>query len=71
MAGMVGCRVLMGRMARPSLIGQALTPVIGGYLFEHFGAMGVLLTLCLLALVNVVLVGAVMRRVQQSRAVKP
>ncbi len=40
MAGMVGCRVLMGRMSRPSLIGQALTPVIGGYLFEHFGAMG-------------------------------
>jgi len=36
---------------------------VGGYLFEHFGSMGVLVTLCLLALVNVVLVGMVMRRV--------
>ena len=55
--------LLMGRMSRPSLIGQALTPLVGGYLFEHFGSMGVLVTLCLLALVNVVLVGMVMRRV--------
>ncbi|MFJ4109886.1 MFS transporter [Pseudomonas sp. NPDC089758] len=58
--------LLMGRMSRPSLIGQALTPVVGGYLFEHFGAMGVLVTLCLLALVNVVLVGMVMQRVRSS-----
>ena len=56
--------LLMGRMSRPSLIGQALTPLVGGYLFEHFGSMGVLVTLCLLALVNVVLVGMVMRRVR-------
>ena len=56
--------LLMGRMSRPSLIGQALTPLLGGYLFEHFGSMGVLVTLCLLALVNVVLVGMVMRRVR-------
>nr|WP_277818192.1 MFS transporter [Pseudomonas putida] len=58
--------LLMGRMSRPSLIGQALTPVVGGYLFEHFGAMGVLVTLCLLALVNVVLVGMVMQRVRSD-----
>jgi predicted MFS family arabinose efflux permease len=58
--------LLMGRMSRPSLIGQALTPVVGGYLFEHFGAMGVLVTLCLLALVNVVLVGVVMHRVRSG-----
>lgn len=58
--------LLMGRMSRPSLIGQALTPVVGGYLFEHFGAMGVLVTLCLLALVNVVFVGMVMQRVRSS-----
>ncbi|WP_449432792.1 MFS transporter [Pseudomonas putida] len=56
--------LLMGRMSRPSLIGQALTPVVGGYLFEHFGAMGVLVTLCLLALANVVLVALVIRRVR-------
>jgi len=58
--------LLMGRMSRPSLIGQALTPLVGGYLFEHFGAMGVLVTLCLLALVNVGLVLAVLRRVRRS-----
>lgn len=58
--------LLMGRMSRPSLIGQALTPVVGGYLFEHFGAMGVLVTLCLLALINVVLVGMVMQRVRSD-----
>lgn len=52
---------LMGKMSRPSLIGQALTPLVGGYLFQHFGAMGVLVTLVGLALVNVVLVVLVMR----------
>lgn len=57
--------LLMGRMSRPSLIGQALTPLLGGYLFEHFGAMGVLGTLCGLALVNVLLVLWVMRWMQK------
>jgi len=56
----------MGRMSRPSLIGQALTPVVVGFLFEHFGSMGVLLTLCLLALTNVLLVGTLMHRVRTS-----
>lgn len=52
---------LMGKMSRPSLIGQALTPLVGGYLLQHFGAMGVLATLAALAVVNVVLVLLVMR----------
>ncbi|QYX55101.1 MFS transporter [Pseudomonas sp. S07E 245] len=52
---------LMGKMSRPSLIGQALTPLVGGYLLQHFGAMGVLATLAGLAVVNVVLVLLVMR----------
>ena len=52
---------LMGKMSRPSLIGQALTPLVGGYLFQHFGAMGVLAALCALALTNVVLVVLVLR----------
>ncbi|MDH0704962.1 MFS transporter [Pseudomonas sp. GD03862] len=52
---------LMGKMSRPSLIGQALTPLVGGYLLQHFGAMGVLATLAALAAVNVVLVLLVMR----------
>nr|WP_281076070.1 MFS transporter [Pseudomonas sp. BP8] len=60
--------LLMGRMSRPSLIGQALTPLVGGYLFEHFGAMGVLATLCVLALANVVLVLVVLRQVRSRSA---
>lgn len=52
---------LMGKMSRPSLIGQALTPLVGGYLLQQFGAMAVLATLAALAVVNVVLVLLVMR----------
>ncbi len=48
--------VVVGRMARPALIGQALTPLAGGYLFETFGASATLWTLCALALLNVALV---------------
>lgn len=55
---------LMGKMSRPSLIGQALTPLVGGYLMQHFGAYGLLATLCALALLNVVLVGMVLQSVQ-------
>ncbi|MNM37282.1 Major Facilitator Superfamily protein [compost metagenome] len=55
---------LMGKMSRPSLIGQALTPMVGGFVIQHFGAMGVLVVLCALALVNMVLVLMVMRRLK-------
>lgn len=58
--------LLMGRMSRPSLIGQALTPLVGGYVFEHFGAYGVLYSLIALALLNLVLVGKVFRRVRRG-----
>ncbi|MFJ3448382.1 MFS transporter [Pseudomonas sichuanensis] len=58
---------LMGRMSRPSLIGQALTPLVGGYLMQQFGAMGVLGVLCCLAMVNVVLVGVVLRSLRRER----
>lgn len=59
---------LMGKMSRPSLIGQALTPLAGGYLMQQFGATGVLVTLCSLAVINVVLVGLILRFLQRSRA---
>ncbi|MFJ4394418.1 MFS transporter [Pseudomonas sp. NPDC089396] len=55
---------LMGKMSRPSLIGQALTPLVGGYLMQHFGAYGVLVALCGLASLNVILVGLVLRTLQ-------
>lgn len=48
--------LLMGRMARPSLIGQALTPLAGGYFLQTWGANGVLAGLSTLALLNVILV---------------
>jgi len=38
------------------MIGQALTPVIGGYVFDRAGASTTLWLLCLLALINVLLV---------------
>ena len=48
--------IVVGRMARPALIGQALTPLVGGYIFQQFGANATLGLLCLLALTNVLLV---------------
>ncbi len=48
--------VVTGRMARPALIGQALTPLAGGWLFAHAGADITLWVLCGLAGVNVLLV---------------
>ena len=55
--------LLMGRMARPSLIGQALTPLAGGYLLQTWGAGGVLAGLSSLAVLNVLLVFLLIRLV--------
>ena len=55
--------LLMGRMARPSLIGQALTPLAGGYLLQTWGAGGVLAGLSSLAVLNVLLVLLLVRLV--------
>lgn len=59
--------LLMGRMARPSLIAQALTPLAGGYLLQTWGAGGVLTGLSSLAVLNVVLVLLLMRRVHKGQ----
>lgn len=48
--------LLMGRMARPSLIEQALPPLAGGYLSQTWGAGGVLAGRSVLAVLNVLLV---------------
>lgn len=61
---------LMGKMSRPSLVGQALTPLVGGFILQHFGAQGVLLALCLLALLNVLLVALVLRHMQRRDIVE-
>lgn len=54
--------IVMGKMARPALMGQALTPLIGGYVFEKMGASATLWLLCALAIINVMLVMALKRR---------
>ena len=48
---------LMGRLAFPSLIVQALAPSAGALLIEHYGAIATVATLTVFALVNVLLVG--------------
>lgn len=58
---------VLGRMARPALLGQAATPLLCGYLLEHHGPRAVLGLLCLLALVNVALVAWLFRRLFGNR----
>ncbi len=48
---------LMGRLAFPSLIVQALAPSAGALLIEHHGAIATVATLTVFAIVNVLLVG--------------
>jgi MFS family permease len=52
--GASGYAVLMGRLATPSLIAQALAPSIGAVLIEHLGATTTLGVLTMLGLSNVV-----------------
>jgi MFS family permease len=48
--------IILGRIARLTLIAQALTPLAGGYLQERYGATFTMMVLGGLALINVVLV---------------
>lgn len=61
---------MMGRMSRPSLICQAMTPWVSGYLLQYFGASGVLITLVVLALINFVLVLLVLRSLASGTSVR-
>lgn len=60
--------IVVGKMARPALMGQALTPLIGGYVFEKMGASATLWLLCALAIFNVVLVIALKQRLPATAA---
>lgn len=60
--------ILMGRVARPALIGQALTPLFCGFLLQNFGPHSVMLALCAFALVNLSLVIALKRRLETCAA---
>jgi predicted MFS family arabinose efflux permease len=53
--GVPGYAVLMGRLAAPSLLAQAISPLLAAEILESAGATGVLLALCGVALANVVL----------------
>ncbi|WP_191970904.1 MFS transporter [Methylobacterium soli] len=52
---------LVGRLARPGLVAQALAPVLGAFVLTHGGADALWLVLAALALSNVVLVAALWR----------
>ena len=56
--GPVRFPVLMGRLALPLMIAMAISPFIGGIAFQHGGASWALLLLAALALINVLLMGA-------------
>jgi len=53
--GAPGYAILMGRLAAPSLLAQAISPLLAAVILESAGATGVLLALCGVALANVVL----------------
>jgi MFS family permease len=59
---------LMGRLAFPSLIGQALAPAAGAALIERIGAIGTLVTLSGVALVNLALIAVLWRLCRRQPA---
>ncbi|GAC1037261.1 MFS transporter [Pseudomonas sp. No.117] len=62
---------ILGRMARPALLGQAATPLLCGYVLEHQGPQAVLGLLCLLALINVALVAWLFKALFGDGAARP
>ena len=52
--GPQGYAVLMGRLAMPSLIAQALAPSVGALLLQRYGEQATLAALSALALLNLV-----------------
>jgi hypothetical protein len=50
--------ILMGRLGFPLLLAMAVSPYLGGLAFQKGGAQWTLLLLTVLALANVILVGA-------------
>ncbi|MFV5628766.1 MFS transporter [Acinetobacter oleivorans] len=46
--------LVMGRLARPSLIAQALTPLVGGYIIDKFSALYALYCIAILAFFNII-----------------
>jgi hypothetical protein len=57
MFGAPGYAVLMGQLAAPSSLAQAISPLLGAVILELGGATQILFSLCGVALANVILVG--------------
>jgi MFS family permease len=55
--GATGYAVLMGQLAGPSSLAQAISPLLGAVILDFGGATKILFTLSGVALINVVLVG--------------
>ena len=62
---------LMGKLARPSLIAQAMTPLIAGYMIDMFDAHTVLYSVALLALLNIIFSAMLMREIRHRKIVAP
>ena len=60
--------VLMGRLALPSLFAPALAPFVGALLIERIGPLPTVAVLIGIALLNVILVGALWRLSRASPA---
>ncbi|PWJ84556.1 hypothetical protein C7441_105172 [Pseudaminobacter salicylatoxidans] len=57
---------IIGRLARPSLIAQALGPTVGAFLLSITGTGQALIVLTALAIANLVLVALLWRQIYQS-----
>jgi MFS family permease len=58
--GKEGYAVLMGKIAMPTLIAQAASPFIGAWLLDSFGTQVTLAVLCAAALLNILMVLALL-----------
>jgi hypothetical protein len=58
--GKEGYAVLMGRIAMPTLIAQAASPFLGAWLLNGFGASTTLVVLCAAAVLNILMVMALL-----------
>ena len=65
--GREGYAALMGRIAMPTLVAQAASPLVGSWLLERWGATPTLGVLCGAAMVNVGLVVALVPSVKRLR----
>ena len=65
--GKEGYAIIMGWLSLPILVTQAISPVLGSTLLEHFGADGVIGFMLGLALLNVLVAAALLPYARRSR----